>query len=230
MTSMNDASVLVIAPHPDDEVLGVGGTIARLADEGRHVTVVIVTKGSAEHFDAKLIERGRQEAREAHCLLGVAKTVFLDLPAARLDQIPHVTLNAALSHVVVETRPGTVFVPFRGDLHRDHQLVFDSALVAVRPTNGLMVSEILAYETLSETNWNASRGVTAAFIPDCYVRIDKYLEKKLAGMATYASQLHEFPHERSLGAVESLARYRGATIGTNAAEAFMTIRRVEAIS
>jgi len=226
MMSVKDASVLVIAPHPDDEVLGVGGTIARLAEEGQHVTVVIVTKGSAEHFDSTLVERGRQEAREAHRLLGVARTVFLDFPAARLDQIPHVTLNAALLQVIVETQPDTVFVPFGGDLHRDHQLVFDSTLVAVRPTNGLVVREILAYETLSETNWNAAGSVTAPFIPDCYVRIDKYLERKLAGMATYASQLHEFPHERSLAAVEVLARHRGATIGTSAAEAFMTIRRV----
>ena len=154
--------VLVIAPHPDDEVLGVGGTIARLADEGRHVTVVIVTKGNAEFFDAGLIEQGRREAREAHRLLGVAHTAFLDLPAARLDQVPHMALNAALLQVIEETRPGLVFVPFRGDLHRDHQLVFDSTLVAVRPINGLVVSEILSYETLSETNWNASRSITAA--------------------------------------------------------------------
>jgi N-acetylglucosamine malate deacetylase 1 len=224
--STHNSPVLVIAPHPDDEVLGVGGTIARLADEGRHVTVVIVTKGNAEYFDAGLIEQGRREAREAHRLLGVAHTAFLDLPAARLDQVPHMALNAALLQVIKETRPGLVFVPFRGDLHRDHQLVFDSTLVAVRPINGLVVSEILSYETLSETNWNASRSVTAAFVPDCYVRIDNYLAKKLSGVATYASQLHEFPHERSLVAVEALARHRGATIGATAAEAFMTIRRV----
>jgi LmbE family N-acetylglucosaminyl deacetylase len=226
MTSTQNPAVLVIAPHPDDEVLGVGGTIARLTDEGRRVTVVIVTKGSIEHFDAELIDQGRKEAVEAHRLLGVAETVFLDLPAARLDQIPHVTINAALSQVIERVRPAIVFVPFRCDLHLDHQLVFDSTLVAARPTDGLVIGEILAYETLSETNWNASRGVTAAFLPDCYMRIDKYLERKLAGMATYASQLREFPHERSLVAVEALARYRGATIGTNAAEAFMTIRRV----
>jgi N-acetylglucosamine malate deacetylase 1 len=226
MKSNGDGSVLVIAPHPDDEVLGVGGTIARFADEGRCVRVAIVTKGSPEHFDNELIEVGRREAREAHRLLGVAETLFLDLPAARLDQIPHVTLNAALLQVVEQTRPGIVFVPFRGDLHRDHQLVFDSSLVALRPTNGLVVEEIVAYETLSETNWNAARGVTAAFVPDYYVRIDEYLAKKLSGMATYASQLHDFPHERSLAAVEALARHRGATIGATAAEAFMTIRRV----
>ena len=105
MRSSNEGSVLVIAPHPDDEVLGVGGTFARLADEGCRVTVAIVTKGSIEHFDAALIERGRQEAREAHRLLGVAETVFLDLPAARLDQIPHVTINAALLQVIEQTRP-----------------------------------------------------------------------------------------------------------------------------
>ena len=219
-------SVLVIAPHPDDEVLGAGGTIARFAGEGRRVTVAIVTRGEPALFDQAMIERGREEARRAHALLGVADTLFLDLPAARLDQVPHIELNAALGGVVRSVRPDTVFVPFRGDVHRDHQAVFDSALVAVRPTGGCSVREVLAYETLSETNWNAGRGVTAPFVPDCYIRIDGQLERKLQAMAIYASQLQEFPHERSLTAIEALARSRGATVGAAAAEAFVTIRRV----
>jgi LmbE family N-acetylglucosaminyl deacetylase len=217
-------STLVIAPHPDDEVLGVGGTIARFAEEGERVSVVIVTKGGPELFDPKLIERGRSEARKAHERLDVAETLFLDLPAARLDEVPHHQLNAALGRVVQEQQPARVFVPFRGDVHADHQLVFDSAMVAIRPCHGVRVSEVFAYETLSETNWHAPRGITAPFVPDCFVRID--LERKLEAMAIYASQLREFPNERSLGAIEALARHRGATVGLDAAEAFMTIRRI----
>jgi LmbE family N-acetylglucosaminyl deacetylase len=219
-------SVLVIAPHPDDEVLGAGGMIARCADEGRRVAVVIVTRGEAHLFDPELIERGRREAVEAHALLGVAETRFLDFPAARLDEVPHRELNAALAGVVAELRPETVLVPFRGDVHMDHQLVFDSAMVAVRPSNGCLVREVLAYETLSETNWNAGRGISAPFVPDCFVRIEAQIHRKLRAMATYASQVREFPHERSVEALAALARVRGATVGAAAAEAFITIRRI----
>src|SRR3712207_4054672 len=100
MTAAGSGSVLVIAPHPDDEVLGVGGTIARFAEEGRRVTVAIVTRGDPALFDAELIERGRQEARQAHQLLGVASTAFLDFPAAQLDQVPHLKLNAKILEIV----------------------------------------------------------------------------------------------------------------------------------
>ena len=218
--------VLVVAPHPDDEVLGVGGTSARFADEGHSVTVVVVTKGEPELFDPQLIERGRQEARLAHSYLGVKDTVFLDFPAARLDQVPHHTLNRAILEVLQEKRPDIVFVPFLGDVHLDHRLVFDSTMVAVRPTGDIQVKEVYAYETLSETNWNASQGIYPAFEPDFYIRVNHYLERKLEAMRTYSSQLRQFPHERSLEAIEVLAKRRGTAVGVNAAEAFITIRRL----
>lgn len=218
--------ILVVAPHPDDEVLGVGGTMARYADEGQEVNVVIVTKGESRFFDAAAVDGVREEARAAHRLLGIANTTFLDFPAARLDQVEHRDLNIALGEVVRAQSPDIVFIPFRGDIHLDHQLVADSAMVAVRPTNGITVSEVYAYETLSETNWNASRGITAAFVPDCYVRIPAQIERKLVAFRMFASQLRDFPHERSVEALEALARFRGATIGVAAAEAFMTIRRI----
>jgi N-acetylglucosamine malate deacetylase 1 len=217
---------LVIAPHPDDEVLGVGGTIARLTNAGTQVTVSIVTKGESPPFDADLITRGRAEAADAHRDLGVSKTIFLDLPAARLRETPHSQLNAALQALVRDVNPEVVFVPFRGDLHADHQCVFDSALVALRPGGGSRATEVLAYETLSETNWNAPRGITAAFVPDTFVDITEFLVKKLSAMKRFASQLRPFPNERSIEALEALARHRGATVNVAAAEAFMTIRRI----
>ncbi len=219
-------SVVVFAPHPDDEVLGVGATIARLAHEGRRVTVAIVTRGRAEDFGADNVERVNDEARAAHEILGVAETLFLDFPAARLDQVPHAELNASFTKLVTHRLPKTVFLPFRGDLHLDHRLVFDSAMVAMRPAGGMKVKEIFAYETLSETNWNASRGISAPFVPDCFVDVENYLSVKLEAMKRYASQLLQFPEERSIEAIDALARHRGATVGVVAAEAFMTVRRV----
>ena len=124
---------LVIAPHPDDEVLGCGGTIARLTDGGAEVHVAIVTRAGADRFGAEAAQTGVRESMLAHDVLGVAKTHFLKLPAAELDTVPHADMNAALGAVMNEVRPDTVFVPFVGDVHLDHQLVFLSSMVAARP-------------------------------------------------------------------------------------------------
>ncbi len=216
-------TTVVLSPHPDDEVLGAGGSIAALARAGHAVHVVIVTKGDAL-FDAQLIERGRAEARKAHEILGVTATHFLDeFPAAKLDTVPHFQLNARLASVIRELRPEAVYIPFVGDVHRDHQAVAESAMVACRPIDGSSVRQILAYETLSETNWNAP-GITPAFTPNVFTNVSDTLQQKLDAMAAFRSQLRPFPHERSVEAVEHLARYRGATVGLAAAEAFLLVR------
>lgn len=119
-----------------------------------------------------------------------------------------------------------MFVPFGGDLHLDHRLVFDSCLVAARPTDIQPGPDVLAYETLSETNWSGGGLFSPSFVPDTYVRLrEEDLARKLVAMEQYVSQLREFPHERSLRAVDALARSRGATINATAAEAFVTVRR-----
>lgn len=222
---MNGSGVLVVSPHPDDEVLGIGGSIARFADEGRDIVVAIMTRGCPPLFDQQQIDNVRSEAREAHQILGVRDTLFYDFPSAQLDTVPQHELNQVLSRLILDVAPEVVFIPFRGDVHQDHQRVFDAAMVALRPNSHKVMTSVYAFETLSETNWNAPT-ITAAFSPDCYVRIDDYLDKKLRAMAAYRSQLCTYPHERSLEAVEVLARYRGATVGTRAAEAFVTIREV----
>jgi len=217
--------VLVIAPHPDDEVLGVGGTIARHAAEGAEVTVLIATKGYPPAFDEDLVRRGRQEARCAHQLLGVHDTLFLDFPAAGLDSVPHSELNAGIGGVMARVRPDLLYVPFNGDLHRDHQRVFASALVAARPGHANTPRAIYAYETLSETNWNAPF-VAPGFAPNVFTDISAHLEKKLAAMRAYASQVKQPPHERSVETLRALATLRGSTVGCAAAEAFVLVRQI----
>lgn len=218
-------NVVVLAPHPDDEVLGVGGTIARLAREGSRVTVAILTKGMPPHFRESDIERGRREALRAHKVLGVRETVFLDLPAAELDTVPHRVINQALGGLFQRLKPDMVFLPFAADIHLDHQLAFLSALVASRPNHGNAPRTIFAYETLSETNWNAPY-LAPAFQPNVYFDITRELPVKLKAMRTYASQVQKFPHERSLEALEALARLRGSTVGVAAAEGFVLIRDI----
>ena len=217
---------LILAPHPDDEVLGAGGVIARLAAAGHDVRVAIVTCGQPPLFDKESVERVRSEARKSHAVLGLAPTRFMEgFPAAGLDTVPAHLLNAALSVEFKEADPDILFIPFGGVIHSDHQIVFTSALVAARPGQGTAIRTILAYETLSETNWYAPP-ITPGFIPNAWVDISQYLEKKIAAFETYESQVKTFPHERSSEAIRALARFRGATVGVEAAEAFMVIRQV----
>jgi LmbE family N-acetylglucosaminyl deacetylase len=216
---------LVIAPHPDDEVLGVGGTIARLASAGNEVYVAVVTEGKAPAFSRELVASVQAEARQAHALLGVTETFWLGLPAAALSETAVSTVNAALLDIISRLRPKTVIMPFIGDMHVDHQLIFTSVLVASRPHHEGYPELILAYETLSETNWNAPY-LTPAFTPNVFVDISAYIESKLAAMQCFASQLRDPPHERSLATLRALSVLRGATVLKEAAEAFVLIRHV----
>ncbi|GMN04247.1 PIG-L deacetylase family protein [Erythrobacter sp. MTPC3] len=217
--------VLILAPHPDDEVLGCGGTMARLADAGHEVHVAVVTKGYEPAFPAAMVEQVRAELAEAHEMLGVKKCHFLDLPAARLDTIPGAELNAAIGHVVSDVAPDSLFIPFLGDIHRDHRLIFTAALVAARPRTRAIPQRIYAYETLSETNW-AAPGITEAFIPNVFFDISNTLERKLNAFERFKSQVKPTPDERSLKTIRALATLRGSTAFLEAAEAFMMIREI----
>ena len=217
--------VLVVAPHGDDEVLGAGGTIARFADEGARVTVVVLTGGFPPHFSAGEEDRIRQEAVLAHKLLNVKETVYLDFPAAALDTVEHRNLNRELGLVYQRVRPTLVLVPFFGDVHRDHQAAFQSAMVMCRPTGGHVPRSVLAYETISETNWNAPP-ITPGFQPNTFVDISNYLERKIAAFQAYASQVLPYPHERSIETMRALAIVRGTTVHLKAAEAFVALRNI----
>lgn len=217
--------VLVIAPHPDDEVLGAGGTIARLSDAGAEVVVGVVSRGGPPLFDPTAVEQVRGEAQAAHAHLGVARTAFLSQPAARLDEVPHHRLNQAIADLLREVSPDTLLLPFVGDIHLDHQLTFLSGMVAARPHRASFPSRILCYETLSETNWNAPL-LSPTFAPNVFVDIAAQLERKLEAMSLYGSQQRDFPHERSLATIRALAMLRGSTVHRPAAEAFMLVRQV----
>ena len=222
---MTPADRLIIAPHLDDEVLGVGGAMARWAQEGRCVQVAVVTRGRPPLYTEADEDLCRAEGRQAHLRLGVAATWYLDLPAAELDTLPHRELNRSLGELIGACRPEELYLPFPGDVHLDHQLVFQAGMVAVRPCRPGYPRRVYAYETLSESNWNAPF-LTPGFTPNHFVDITGFLEAKLAAMACYHSQVQPPPHERSLDSLQALATLRGATVGLGAAEAFITIRTV----
>lgn len=212
--------VLVIAPHNDDEILGVGGTIAKYIDEGHEVVVCEVTSGDPELW--KMIV---SEANEAHKVLGVKRFECLHLPVVELKNANVKIVNEAFNRVIQSVSPNIVFLPHKGDIHSDHQETFKAAMVALRPYRGLKIKAIYAYETLSETEWNAP-SVENAFIPDTWNDISSYFNRKAEALKCYQSQLSDFPNPRSLMAVEALARLRGSTVGFEYAEAFMTVRSI----
>lgn len=216
--------VLVISPHPDDEVLGVGGTMHRLAGEGHEVVVAIVTKGWAPLYPDQQVRKVRAEAQAANAALGVRSVRFMDLPVTKLQAIPEHELNAAFDLLLAEEKPDWVFLPFPGDRHEDHRQVFDAGLVALRPVAGRPpVKRILCYETVSETHWSASH-LEPAFEPQLWVDVSEDLDAKLDAMRKYASQLRPVPDARSLEAVTALATWRGSIVGMSAAEVFVLVR------
>lgn len=216
---------LVIAPHPDDEVLGCGGTIARLAECGVDVHVAIVTEGKPPAFNRENVEQVRREMKVAHDILGVAKTHELGLPAAALDTEPAARINRVTDELLSEVRPETVLLPFVGDIHLDHQIAFTAAMVASRPRHRSAPRRILCYETVSETNWYAAP-ITPAFVPNVFVDITNTLEKKLRAFEAFASQVRQPPDERSVSNLDAMARFRGASVFLGAAEAFVNIRQI----
>ena len=218
--------ILVIAPHPDDEILGVGGTISKRATAGHEVYVCVVTKGCEPLFQAEYVETGRSECRKADSLLGVKETIFLDFPAAMLEEVPRYKLNDGILNVVQRIKPDEVYIPHRGDMQIDHKMIVDASMVALRPKYEHKVSRIYEYETLSETGWDVPNTVNE-FIPNVYEDISETLQCKLDAMSIFRSQLADFPAARSIGAIDALAKFRGATVGFNAAEAFCLIREIK---
>lgn len=211
-------SVLVFAPHNDDEVLGVGGTISKYAAAGHSVYVCEVTSGPKY----KMMQ---EEARRAHQIMGVKKSFFLNLPVVKLKTLDPVEINNKIDKIVKTVTPDIVFIPFIGDMHMDHREVTESVLVAVRPIGNSPVKTIYMYETLSETGWNLPNS-ERSFIPDTWVDISDTLDTKIKAMKCYTSQIKDYPNPRSAEGIKALAMYRGSTVNVQYAESFMLVRNI----
>lgn len=221
--------ILVIAPHPDDEILGCGGTIAKLVKQGNEVSVIIMTnanKSDPVKFTLDKLSKIRKATIEANKLIGVKDVFFEDFPAPALDQFPVHKIADALHKLFIAKKFDVIYVPHRGDIHNDHKVIFDAALVAARPVGNYSVKEIYSYETLSETEW-AHPYASEIFYPTVFESLDvSDFELKLKAMRCYDSQLRDFPASRSIESLEALAKYRGCTVQVNRAEAFMLIRKI----
>jgi len=215
--------ILVIAPHPDDEILGVGGLMAKHVEAGDPVTVLTVAGHRPPLYTEETYQRTVSEARAAHAIVGVTKSVFLDLPATMLGAEPVHVLNKRIVDAVRDANPTVVLLPFP-DRHIDHRLVFDAAMVATRPVGiGRDLRLVAAYETLSETHWNAPH-IEPNFVPTWVCDISEQVTKKIIALKCYESQISPFPGPRSVEAVLALAAFRGTQAGFAHGEALHIIR------
>ncbi|HET6467270.1 MAG TPA: PIG-L deacetylase family protein [Geminicoccaceae bacterium] len=219
------ATTLVIGAHPDDEVLGPGGTLARLAGEfGERVVVLIVTDGSSTQYPGDRDKRRQKngELRECCRILGVSEVVHGELPDMRLDTVPHHELNDFLGGYVELWQPSTVYTHFP-DVNMDHRRIFESTLVATRPRPGCPVRRLVLYPTPSATEWDVP-AAKRPFEPNEYVDISGFIDTKLRALQAYATEIRPYPHPRSAEAVAVAARACGQKVGMLHAEEFMVVR------
>jgi hypothetical protein len=221
--------VLVVAAHPDDEALGCGGTIARHVHDGDTVDVVFladgVTSRSSDIPSNEALKERRTSALSAGALLGVAATKFGDFPDNSLDTVPLLDLAQFVETHISRTTPDVVYTHHGGDLNVDHRLTHEAVLTACRPQPDSQVRTILTFETPSSTEWRAP-GPQNAFIPHWFVDITHTIDKKISALRAYDLEMRDFPHARSIEAVIHLNRWRGASVGYAAAEAFSLVRHL----
>ena len=193
---VNMEKILVIAPHAEDEIIGLGGTLVKHVEQNNELYVCVVTKGQPPMFSGVFVENLRKETLACHRMLGVKKTFFLEFPAVMLESVPRYELNGEMMKIFNEVQPDIVYIPHFGDMQRDHMLVSEAAMVCIRPKYGYKIKGVYAYETLSETEWNVPH-TKNMFIPQKYVDVTETMERKLQLLQCYKSQIAEFPNARS---------------------------------
>jgi LmbE family N-acetylglucosaminyl deacetylase len=221
----------VIAAHPDDEVLGCGGTIARLAEAGCAVHILLLADGeSARDVEpavniTELVKTRSKKAEQACAVLGCASTKTTRLPDNRLDSVELLEIVKLVEKFVDQYHPTIVITHHRGDVNIDHRIVHDAVLAACRPEPNHCTKELLFFEVSSSTEWQTP-DAEESFHPNYFVDITSTVQKKLKALEVYESEMREVPHPRSLKAVEALSQWRGATAGVEAAEAFVLGRKL----
>jgi LmbE family N-acetylglucosaminyl deacetylase len=221
-------SVLLVAAHPDDEVLGCGGMITHHTAEGSIVNVIFLADGvtARDHADSAERQRRQAAAHQAANFLGIHSVQFHDFPDNRLDTVELIEIVQTVEQAIAQYQPDWVLTHHAGDVNIDHQRVHQAVVTACRPQPGHCVKTLLFFEVPSSTEWQPP-GSAPAFLPNWFVDISETLPCKLKALSAYAEELRPAPHPRSIASVEALARWRGATIGVDAAEAFILGRQIQ---
>ncbi|NOT84745.1 MAG: PIG-L family deacetylase [Methylococcaceae bacterium] len=219
--------IIVIAAHPDDEVLGCGGTLLKYAGQGAEIAWLIATNMSESAGYTKARVEGRQqEIAEVAKQVPFQKVYQLDFPTTQLDAIAPSQLIGKISHCFLEFKPEVIFVLNRSDAHSDHRVLFQAVMACTKSFRYPFIKKILMYECLSETEFAAALPENI-FYPNYFVDISPYFKRKIELMSIYASELAEHPFPRSIRNIEALATYRGATAGVDYAEAFHLLKCIE---
>lgn len=225
--SINFKKALIIASHPDDDILGCGGLISKFKE---HVEfkVIFIAEGSTCRFDdcddpeaKKEVSKRNGFAISALNFLGVSNYFFYNLPCGKLDQIPQLTINKIIEKEIKDFKPDAVFTHSNSDSNKDHHKVYDSTIIATRP--GCGVDFVFSYEVLSSTEW----GFGKTFSPNVFFSLNKNnLKDKWKALQFYESEIKEYPYPRSEEGINTLAKYRGLQSGNAYAEAFTLVRGI----
>jgi N-acetylglucosamine malate deacetylase 1 len=219
-------TVLVIAVHPDDETLGCGGTILKHKAEGDKIYWLLITNiHEINGFESKVVSKRQHEIKDVAAIYEFNDTFMLDFPTAQLDKIQTGEIINAISQIIAKIKPTVIYLPNSNDVHSDHRIAFQAAYSCTKNFRFPSIKRILVMETISETDF-APANSGKVFIPNYYVDITKYLEKKLAIFSIYESEIMSDPFPRSISSIKALARYRGSRIGKKYAEAFMLILEI----
>lgn len=225
-------TVLVVAAHPDDEILGCGATIAKHGSQGDSVHIVILAEGvtsrdarrDREVRTAELSEIGRA-AHNAKQIIGASSLTLHDFSDNRMDSVDRLDIIKTVERHIEKIRPSLVYTHHAGDLNIDHRITHESVVTACRPVPSQCVSTLLFFEVPSSTEWHVP-GAAPAFLPNWYSDITSTLDRKIQALGAYSMEMHKWPHPRSIEAVTHLARWRGASVGVDAAEAFVAGRNL----
>ena len=222
--------ILIVAAHPDDEVLGCFGTVARLIKEGCEAYTLILGEGKTGRDAQRAVADKREEiqalneeTQKANSLIGIKKVFIESFADNRFDTVALLDIVKVIERVKNELQPDIIFTHYANDLNIDHQITCKAVLTATRPMEGESVKEIYAFEVLSSTEWN----YPLSFSPDTYFDISDTIALKVAAMQAYHSELCEYPHPRSLEGIRLNAEYQGMRVGKKYVEAFETLRRVK---
>lgn len=230
-TEGNAMRILIFAAHPDDDILGCGGLIAKRIESGAEIKVVFFGEGTSCRYNNPGDRRMDREKKkrnaagiEALNSLGVKDYIFHNLPCGRLNQVPQIEINKLMEIEIQNFLPSIIFTHSANDANSDHRIVNACTMVATRPLPNRAIPQVFSYEVLSSTEWNFN----SLFKPTYFVNLDqKHITAKLNAMSFYKTEIHDFPHPRSFQGIETLARYRGMQAGYQFAEAFSLVRMLD---
>jgi len=223
-------NILVIVAHPDDEVLGCGGTLSKFSKLGYKINVIFFSDGvtSRNLNNSKIkgnILKRKKSSFKASKILGIKKTEFLNFPDNQFDTMPLLAIVKFIEDLISKYKPSIIFTHYDNDLNIDHKIISKAVITATRPHSKYFVEKLLLFEVLSSTEWNFSSS-KKVFSPNVFINISNDIKKKIKAIKCYSQELRKWPHPRSVEGINNLAKFRGSTIGCKFAESFISLREI----